>query len=943
VNRTQISALTSGLARRVALVGVACATLLLLAAAVVISRDAQRNEAATSRQLTAERATQSARAVSARLEAATLVLQSRPAPAIATERGPMFGWSALLPLEDGNALRDSKHLVQLTPAERVALVAGQALVVEGFSPKGRAIFLLKPQSGGEIVRVAELAPDYLWAPDEQSNGAGAGGLWILDSRGEALAGGPSLPAGMQAMFASSWRDASPQGGAIEMAWQARGASWLGSLVAIPASGGTALHPLAMVSGVAERPWSAHFGEALLSLLPVFVLAVALSLCAAALVAQRYVPGLRRLQRALLRLADSQVRMPRMTGAVRELDLVIDAFNQTAARIERQRESLRSLSGIDALLIGAGDVESVMDEVLALVREVMLARNVGMTLVDANAPTHGRLFCVSAESGAPVTRVNLDPQMVETLGASRTGMTIFRFEEQRHSFLTPLHAGGSQFFWVWPVCVGDRLAAILSVGYTEPPQAAEQIARCGTECAQRLAASLASSARAEQLYRQAHFDPLTQLPNRLLFRDRLAQELTAASDGLSRGALLYVDLDNFKRVNDSFGHEAGDQLLAIVAQRLRSCVKDGDTVARLGGDEFTIILRQVTDGGSVSAVADRIQQSLQMPVSIAGRDHHVRASIGISMFPDDGATPDGLLHNADLAMYQAKAGGRGTAAFFERRLAERGAQVADSGLYRALKRREFAVYYQPQFAVGDGRLLGVEALVRWQTPRDGLRTPAEFIPAAEESGLIVDLGSWVLDSVCAQYSQWRAEGIDVPRVAVNVSPRQLRDPSFVGTVRRVLDRHQMPPDLLDIELTEAALVDPESQQAVAALGAMGIGLTLDDFGTGHAALNNLRRYPVRAVKIDRSFVEEVAANYSVAALAGTIIVMAHALDKLVVAEGIETLEQLDFFRERGCDIAQGYYLARPVPAMELTAMLRGQRANAEADAEGGAQSAQAAQA
>jgi diguanylate cyclase (GGDEF)-like protein len=613
-------------------------------------------------------------------------------------------------------------------------------------------------------------------------------------------------------------------------------------------------------------------------------------------------------------------MPRPPRELHELRQVIDAFNRTADRIDRQRTTLHALTEIDALLIGAGEVENVLDRVLERVRDVTLARNVGITLIDANAPGYGRLFSVSAEGGCPISRVSLDAQMAQTLLESRSGLTIVRCEEVRHSFLAPLQESGAQFFWVWPVIVAERLAAILSVGYAEPPQFGGQVAHYGTECARRLSASLATSARSEHLYRQAHFDPLTQLPNRLLFRDRLEQELTGLGDSATRGALLYIDLDHFKRVNDTLGHDAGDQLLAIVAQRLRSCVKDGDTVARLGGDEFTVILRQVVESAAVAAVADRIIQSLQMPVSIGGKDHQVRASIGITLFPDDGAALDDLMRNADLAMYRAKDMGRGAAVFYEPKMASRGTRVADSGLYRALKRREFSLFYQPQYSVRDGSLLGVEALLRWQTPRDGMRSPAEFIPAAEESGLIIDLGGWVLEAACQQLSQWRTDGLEAPPVSVNISVQQLRDPAFVANVRRLLDRYQIPVGLLALELTESALIDPDSQMAVEGLAEMGIGLILDDFGTGHTALNNLRRYPVRAVKIDRSFIEGVAESASAAAMAGTIIVMAHALDKQVVAEGVETVDQLDFLRERGCDVAQGYYLARPLPVATMTEML-----------------------
>ena len=602
--------------------------------------------------------------------------------------------------------------------------------------------------------------------------------------------------------------------------------------------------------------------------------------------------------------------------------MIDAFNRSAQVIGTQRESQRALEEIDGLLLMGGDYESVIDQVLMRVREATGANNVGLTLVDPAMTGHGRLFAVDADGGCPVNRVVLDEEMTQALRESTAGLTIVRCEEGRHSFLMPMQQGGSEFFWVWPVLVNQELSAVLAVGYAETPPQSARVAACGTQCAQRLGIALSSTARADKLYRQAHFDPLTQLPNRLLFRDRLAQELAAISQSPSRGALLYIDLDHFKKVNDSLGHAAGDQLLSIVAQRLRSCVKEGDTVARLGGDEFTVILRHVSDAAAAAAVADRIIQSMHMPVRLGGRDHTVRASIGVTLFPDDGAQLDDLLRNADLAMYRAKDMGRGTAVFYSPKMTTRGGRVADSGLYRALKRREFSLYFQPQYSVRDGSLRGVEALLRWQRPRDGIVPSAEFIPAAEESGLIVDLGGWVLDAACAQIAQWRELGVSVPTLAVNLSVQQLRDPGLLPELRRVLDRYRIHPSQLAFEVNEAALTDADSQTCIEELSELGVALTLDDFGTGHTALANLRRYPVSSVKIDRSFVDQVADSASAAALASTIIVMAHALEKQVVAEGVETIEQLDFLRERGCDVAQGYFLARPLPASAMTELLLG---------------------
>jgi diguanylate cyclase (GGDEF)-like protein len=471
-----------------------------------------------------------------------------------------------------------------------------------------------------------------------------------------------------------------------------------------------------------------------------------------------------------------------------------------------------------------------------------------------------------------------------------------------------------------VLSGGNPVAILAVGYLGVPQVPPELANYGTECALRLGVALSNSARDEELYRQAHFDALTSLPNRLLFRDRLAQELTSAASGPQRGALLYVDLDHFKKVNDSMGHAAGDQLLVIVAQRLRACVKEGDTVARLGGDEFTVILRGIGTPEAARQISVRIIEALQQPVNIGGRDHYVRASIGVTMFPDDGNTIEELMRNADMAMYQAKEEGRSREMFYSPGMENGQAPAGESGLFRALRRREFALYYQPQYSLVDGTLVGLEALLRWQPPRESMRYPSEFIPAAEQSGLIVDIGAWVLETACMQLAAWRGQGIAPPRLALNVSVNQLRQSDFPLLVRRALDRAGIPPAMLELEITESVFADGDARAALRKLDAIGVRLSLDDFGTGYSSLGYLREHPVQVIKIDRSFIDEVATSITAATLAETIISMAHALGKQVVAEGVETAEQLEFLRARNCDIAQGYFFAKPRSVGDTTELL-----------------------
>jgi diguanylate cyclase (GGDEF)-like protein len=605
----------------------------------------------------------------------------------------------------------------------------------------------------------------------------------------------------------------------------------------------------------------------------------------------------------------------------DLLALIREFNRCAQHVRTQHANLQTLSEVDRLLLQPGGLEPVLDAILTRVQRVTGCSSAGIVLRDHDAPWRGRVYLAAkSRRDLPVSRVALDDDMMATLAAEPEALTVTRCEDARHSFLVPLKTLGSEFFWVWPVKIEAHVEAILAVGYHEPPVVDPHIGRCGSEFAARLAIALTKAARDEQLYRQAHFDPLTGLPNRVLFCSRLSAQLQSAAAGMESGAVLYIDLDHFKKINDTVGHAAGDQVLSIAAQRLRSCVKEIDTVARLGGDEFAVILRDVVSAEAAEAVAQRIVQSLQQPVNLGGKDHTVCASIGIALFPQDGEAIDTLLRNADTAMYRAKDLGRGRAMFYDINMGGPRPVPTETGLQLALRRREFSLFYQPQYSIADGSLTGLEALLRWQTQREGVRQPGDFVPAAEESGLIVDIGGWVLETACAQLAAWREQGLSPPRMALNVSLQQLRHPEFVRSIRRTLDRFGLPGDILELDIDEKVLADPANTAMIERLAQTGVCLALDGFGTGYSSLGYLRQHPISVVKIDRSFLVNVPQDPTAATLIETVIVMAHSLNKRVVAEGIETIEQLDFLRERRCDCAQGYYLARPLQAASVTELL-----------------------
>ena len=434
----------------------------------------------------------------------------------------------------------------------------------------------------------------------------------------------------------------------------------------------------------------------------------------------------------------------------------------------------------------------------------------------------------------------------------------------------------------------------------------------------------AEARLEHL---AHYDPLTELPNRLLAQLRLAHALEQAQRRHCKVGVLFIDLDQFKTVNDSLGHLAGDQLLRAIAQRLSERLRQQDTLARLGGDEFLIVLEGLQRPEEAATVAQTLIGLLTRPFTLLSSDQEIYlgASIGISLYPDDGLSVGELIQHADTTVYQAKAKGRNTYQFYTETLTRAAHERLDmeSRLRRGLERGEFLLHYQPLVAVGDGRIIGAEALVRWQPPGEALVPPLRFIPLAEETGLIVALGEWVLRAACTQAQAWREAGLPPLLLAVNLSAQQFQQPGLIEQLRAVLADTGLPATSLELEITESALMQ-QGQDAVAMLMALkdlGVRLAIDDFGTGYSSLAYLKRFPLDKLKIDQSFVRDIPNDPGDMGITAAIIALARTLRLEALAEGVETAEQLAFLREQGCDTYQGYLFSRPVPAEEFALRLR----------------------
>ncbi|TLZ80004.1 MAG: EAL domain-containing protein [Methanobacteriota archaeon] len=499
-------------------------------------------------------------------------------------------------------------------------------------------------------------------------------------------------------------------------------------------------------------------------------------------------------------------------------------------------------------------------------------------------------------------------------------------EQGFSRTTAALQAGLHGALALPIVAAGRnfgVIELFSAGTIQPDDALMQLLK---SLSSQIGQSFQRRLAEDQLRFIATHDSLTDLPNRSLFNERLRHALHQGTRYTRGIAVMFIDMDRFKVVNDSLGHSAGDRLLQDSAKRLAECLRESDTVARLGGDEFVVMIENFTAPKDAIAVAQKALASLAKPFFVDGQEFLMSASIGISTFPDDGKDAETLLKNADIAMYRAKDQGRNNYQFYSAQMNKHTFErlAMESSLRRAVERSEFQLHYQPKLDLRTGAIAGVEALVRWQHPDWGMVSPAQFIPLAEETGLIVQIGEWVLRAACEQNKRWRDQGIPPLRVAVNLSARQFAQKTLLSDIARTIAQSGLTPDCLELEITESlVMTNPEhATETLHKLKTMGISLSIDDFGTGYSSLAYLKRFPIDCIKIDRSFIKDIPTEADDMAITRGVIALGHSLRLKVVAEGVETVEQQDFLRSNDCDEMQGYLFSKPLPAEEVTALLKG---------------------
>jgi len=600
-----------------------------------------------------------------------------------------------------------------------------------------------------------------------------------------------------------------------------------------------------------------------------------------------------------------------------------SFNAMATRLGRQFDTLTALSKIDRAILSELDIDRIVNDVLLQLQTSFKACCASVSVIDSES-TQVRVHAITEDGRRPpVVRCTMSAGVGETLRRVTKGLWMSD-EMARQTISGCLQDLTAQHYFILPINWKDRLVGVVCLGYQVPAVLSEEDIAQIRDYADRVGVALSSAVREEHLYQQARTDALTGLPNRFHFMDRVKQDIAQAHRDGRQMAILFVDLDRFKDINDTLGHAAGDKLLREAAARLKQCVREADMVARLGGDEFTILIDLLTSTDAAGVVAEHVISALTKPYIIDSVENVVTASIGIAVYPSDGTGVEQLMRNADMAMYRAKQQGRGIYAFFEEAM---NAEVVERNrlereLRRAIAERQFVLHYQPQVDPRTNKVHGVEALLRWRHPERGLVKPDQFIGVAEETGLIASIGDFVLLESCSQFRAWRDQGIRLDYVSLNVSVRQFRRTDFVETVKAALQTYSVPAHCLELEITESVLVDGTDAVTpmLAQLKQLGVQIAIDDFGTGYSSMSYLEQLPFDTLKIDLSFVRKIGEDGEGGTIAATITAMAHALGKKVVAEGAETRAQVEFLRNNGCELVQGHFYSHPLPAEEIASFV-----------------------
>ncbi len=609
----------------------------------------------------------------------------------------------------------------------------------------------------------------------------------------------------------------------------------------------------------------------------------------------------------------------------EFSELADSFNQMSSNIQRQLDTLENLSNIDRSIATKLDVDALIQQIIHRVEK--LTKGATVAIFRVNEITDNEIQCnvdISKHVQFDETRVSISPKEYDFLQSIKDGLFDQCHRQSPFCYQKKLCVAGAKYTWVFPVLWQGKMCAFLAIGQRE---AFDENAFYWTEIrklAGRIAVAISAQAREDQLLIQAQYDALTGLPNRILLQDRLQQAMEHSDHTGEPFWLAFIDLDRFKFVNDSLGHSAGDQLLTEVAKRLSTIVEDTDTVARFGGDEFIIILQHQSDSHLRMDMLNQLLEASATPIYLEGKEIFMSASIGIAVYPTDGNDGDTLLRNADVAMYRAKEMGKNNFQFFTQSMNKRVTDrlSLEMHLRRAIELNEFKLVYQPKVCLVTHEVVGMEALIRWHSEALGFISPLQFIPLAEENGLIIPIGEWTMRTACAQTKAWHAMGFDQLRISVNLSARQFKQKDLVNSINHILHDTNLSADKFELELTESLVMNgvDESMKILHGIREAGVHLSVDDFGTGYSSLAYLKDLPLNTLKIDKSFTDGIINAHDKVPIVDSIILLAKNLGLKVVAEGVEHSYQASYLAAHGCDEIQGYYFSKPESAENFEAML-----------------------
>ncbi|MEE9411683.1 MAG: EAL domain-containing protein, partial [Methylococcales bacterium] len=663
---------------------------------------------------------------------------------------------------------------------------------------------------------------------------------------------------------------------------------------------------------------------------VLLLAIAVIVFFSLLLIRRNMIPLENLMEGMKRVSDNDFKYQIAVNSNNEFGELANSFNKMSSQLRHTVNVLTTMAEIDRLILSDTKLQKIITITITRLTGAINCNAASVILLDskADASKNIRVFYKNKNGSGKIMQQKSAISKLE-LSAVFSESTLFINDADNSlpNYVAPLVASGARNFLIVPISVRTKSAAMLVFGYNDQYTPDGNDCAYAREFADHFAVALSNVSWKSKLHSQANYDTVTNLPNRHLVNRKLKNAIADARENNKQFAVLFLDLDRFKSVNDSLGHSAGDKLLKMISKRIKSCLPENCLLGRLGGDEFIILIHNLKNSKQIEKIVKHILDTLKHPFILKMRKIHIATSIGVAIYPDHGLNRETLLKNADAAMYHAKSIGRGGHEYYsvELNAADAAKLEIEGELHLAMQNEEFELYYQPQVNVNSGLIVGAEALIRWNHPSKGRVPPNDFIPVAEQSGIIMELGDWVLNQACKQNKLWQMQGLPNICMSVNLTSKQFAQTNLVTLVKHALYSNNLNVEYLDLEITEsAAMVDVKKTLATLnELRALGLSLSVDDYGTGYSSLSYLKDFPIQTLKIDQSFIRDMTQVPKNMAIVKSTIILGHHLNLNVVAEGVENADELAFLKAEGCKVYQGYLFSPPVPADQFAKLLADQ--------------------